>query len=129
MGARDRRAALRELRRIRTHSSTLLPVAIALRALNCLQKGTTESSLNLWVPPEPLSWLLQSPLNCEGTTIGRGDHIPAGLSPLGSAVVYRSRHRPLIDIAPGGWSEMLWMGRRRVGHDAHRCKTAISSRR
>jgi SAM-dependent methyltransferase len=66
-----------------THfNALLLPVAIALRALDRLHRGTTESSLDLWVPPAPLNWLLQQPLNLEAAAIGRGGHIPAGLSLL-----------------------------------------------
>ncbi len=66
-----------------THfNALLLPVAIALRALDRFHKGTTESSLDLWVPPAPLNWLLQQPLNCESTVIGRGGQIPVGLSLL-----------------------------------------------
>ncbi len=66
-----------------THfNALLLPVAIALRALDRLHKGTTESSLDLWVPPGPLNRLLQQPLNCEAAVIGRGGHIPIGLSLL-----------------------------------------------
>ena len=66
-----------------THfNSLLLPVAIALRALDRLHTRATESSLDLWVPPAPLNWLLQQPLNLEAAMIGRGGHIPAGLSLL-----------------------------------------------
>jgi len=66
-----------------THfNALLLPVAIALRALERLHRGTTESSLDLWVPPAPLNWLLQQPLNLEAEAIGRGGRIPAGLSLL-----------------------------------------------
>jgi SAM-dependent methyltransferase len=66
-----------------THfNSLLLPVAIALRALERLYKRATESSLDLWVPPAPLNWMLQQPLNLEAAVIARGGHIPAGLSLL-----------------------------------------------
>jgi SAM-dependent methyltransferase len=66
-----------------THfNSLLLPVAIALRALDRLHARATESSLDLWVPPAPLNWLLQQPLNLEAALIGRGVTIPAGLSLL-----------------------------------------------
>jgi SAM-dependent methyltransferase len=66
-----------------THfNALLLPVAIALRALDRLHRGTTESSLDLWVPPEPVNWALQQPLNLEAALIGRGCPIPAGLSLL-----------------------------------------------
>ncbi|HXB66512.1 MAG TPA: methyltransferase domain-containing protein [Solirubrobacteraceae bacterium] len=66
-----------------THfNALLLPVAITLRALDRLHKGTTESSLDLWVPPTPLNWLLQQPLNCESAAVGHGGHIPIGLSLL-----------------------------------------------
>jgi SAM-dependent methyltransferase len=63
-------------------NSLLLPVAILLRALDRLHTRTTESSLDLWVPPEALNWLLQQPLNLEAALIARGVSIPAGLSLL-----------------------------------------------
>ena len=50
-----------------THfNSLLLPVAITLRALDRLHARATESSLDLWVPPAPLNWLLRQPLNLPG---------------------------------------------------------------
>ncbi len=61
-------------------NSLLLPVAIALRALDRVHASTTESSLDLWVPPAPLNWLLQQPLNLEAAAIARGGSIPVGLS-------------------------------------------------
>jgi SAM-dependent methyltransferase len=63
-------------------NSLLLPVAILLRALDRLSTKTTESSLDLWVPPEPLNWLLERPLALEAALIGHGGRIPAGLSLL-----------------------------------------------
>jgi SAM-dependent methyltransferase len=63
-------------------NSLLLPVAILLRVLDRLNTRTTESSLDLWVPPEPLNWLLERPLSLEAALIGRGGRIPAGLSLL-----------------------------------------------
>ncbi len=63
-------------------NSLLLPVAILLRALDRLSTKTTESSLDLWVPPEPLNWLLERPLALEAALVGRGGRIPAGLSLL-----------------------------------------------
>jgi len=63
-------------------NSLLLPVAILLRALDRLSTKTTESSLDLWVPPEPLNWVLERPLALEAAMIGRGGRIPAGLSLL-----------------------------------------------
>jgi SAM-dependent methyltransferase len=63
-------------------NSLLLPVAIVLRALERLDTRTTESSLDLWIPPEPLNWLLERPLELEATLVGRGGRIPAGLSLL-----------------------------------------------
>ncbi|HLH14525.1 MAG TPA: class I SAM-dependent methyltransferase [Solirubrobacteraceae bacterium] len=63
-------------------NSLLLPVAIGLRALDRLSTKTTESSLDLWVPPQPLNWLLERPLTLEAALIARGGHIPAGLSLL-----------------------------------------------
>jgi SAM-dependent methyltransferase len=64
-------------------NSVLLPVAIALRVLDRDNRATTtESSLDLWVPPEPLNWLLERPLAAEAALISRGGRIPAGLSLL-----------------------------------------------
>ncbi|HTA13772.1 MAG TPA: class I SAM-dependent methyltransferase [Solirubrobacteraceae bacterium] len=63
-------------------NSLLLPVAILLRALERFKPATTKSSLDLWVPPPPLNWLLRQPLNLESAAIGRGGSIPAGLSLL-----------------------------------------------
>jgi SAM-dependent methyltransferase len=63
-------------------NSLLLPVAIMLRALDRLNTKTTESSLDLWVPPQPLNWLLERPLAIEAALIQRGGRIPAGLSLL-----------------------------------------------
>ncbi len=65
-------------------NSLLLPVAILLRVLDRVQTRAraTESSLDLWVPPAPLNWILQQPLNAEAAAIGYGRPIPAGLSLL-----------------------------------------------
>ena len=63
-------------------NSLLLPVAILLRALDPLSSKTTESSLDLWVPPRPANWLLERPLTLEAAVIGHGGRIPAGLSLL-----------------------------------------------
>jgi SAM-dependent methyltransferase len=63
-------------------NSLLLPAAIVLRVLDRFSRKTTESSLDLWVPPEPLNWLLERPLALEAGLIGRGGRIPAGLSLL-----------------------------------------------
>ncbi len=63
-------------------NSLLLPAAIMLRVLDRFSRKTTESSLDLWVPPEPLNWLLERPLQLESALIGRGGRIPAGLSLL-----------------------------------------------
>jgi SAM-dependent methyltransferase len=63
-------------------NSLLLPVAIMLRVLDRLNRKTTESSLDLWVPPQPLNWLLERPLAIEAALIARGGRIPAGLSLL-----------------------------------------------
>jgi len=66
-----------------THfNSLLLPVAMLLRILDRFSRKTTESSLDLWVPPRPLNWLLERPLLLEAGLIGRGGRIPAGLSLL-----------------------------------------------
>lgn len=63
-------------------NSLLLPIAILLRVLERFNTKTTESSLDLWVPPAPLNWLLQRPLELEAAMIARGGRIPAGLSLL-----------------------------------------------
>jgi SAM-dependent methyltransferase len=63
-------------------NSLLLPVAILLRLLDRVNTKTTESSLDLWVPPEPLNWLLERPLALEAWLIARGGRIPGGLSLL-----------------------------------------------
>ena len=63
-------------------NSLLLPVAIFLRVLDRVNTKTTESSLDLWVPPQPLNWLLERPLALEAALIARGGRIPAGLSLL-----------------------------------------------
>jgi SAM-dependent methyltransferase len=60
----------------------LLPIAIILRVLDRVSRKTTESSLDLWVPPEPFNWLLERPLEIEARVIARGGRIPAGLSLL-----------------------------------------------
>lgn len=66
-----------------THfNSLLLPAAIVMRALDRVRPGTAESSLDLWIPPTPLNWLLERPLALEAALIGRGMRIPAGLSLL-----------------------------------------------
>jgi SAM-dependent methyltransferase len=63
-------------------NSLLLPVAIMLRVLDRFNRKTTESSLDLWVPPEPFNLLLEQPLTLEASLIARGRRIPAGLSLL-----------------------------------------------
>jgi SAM-dependent methyltransferase len=63
-------------------NSLLLPAAILLRVLDRFSRKTTESSLDLWVPPQPMNWLLERPLQLEAALIGRGGRIPAGLSLL-----------------------------------------------
>jgi SAM-dependent methyltransferase len=63
-------------------NSLLLPVAVMLRLLDRVNTKTTESSLDLWVPPEPLNWSLEQPLTLEAALIGRGGRIPGGLSLL-----------------------------------------------
>lgn len=66
-----------------THfNSLLLPIAVILRALERVNPKTTKSSLDLWVPPAPLNWLLRQPLQLEAALIGRGGSIPGGLSLL-----------------------------------------------
>ncbi|HTD08840.1 MAG TPA: methyltransferase domain-containing protein [Solirubrobacteraceae bacterium] len=63
-------------------NSLLLPVAILLRVLDRFSTKTTESSLDLWIPPEPLNWLLERPLALEATLVAHGGRIPSGLSLL-----------------------------------------------
>ncbi len=64
-------------------NSLLLPVAVVLRVLDRVNRAkTTQSSLDLWVPPAPANWLLERPLAIEATLIARGWRIPAGLSLL-----------------------------------------------
>ena len=63
-------------------NSLLLPVAILLRVLDRVNTKTTESSLDLWVPPQPMNWLLERPLALEAALLGRGGRIPVGLSLL-----------------------------------------------
>jgi SAM-dependent methyltransferase len=63
-------------------NSLLLPAAILLRVLDRFNRKTTESSLDLWVPPAPMNWLLERPLLLEAALIARGGRIPAGLSLL-----------------------------------------------
>lgn len=69
-------------RQVRTSyfNSLLLPIAIILRVLDRVSRKTTESSLDLWVPPEPFNSLLERPLRIEAGVIARGGRIPAGLS-------------------------------------------------
>lgn len=69
-------------RRTTYFNSLLLPVAILLRILERVNTKTTESSLDLWVPPEPLNWLLERPLALEAALIKADGRIPAGLSLL-----------------------------------------------
>jgi SAM-dependent methyltransferase len=63
-------------------NSLLLPAAILLRVLDRLSRKPTESSLDLWVPPQPINWLLERPLALEAAVIARGGRIRAGLSLL-----------------------------------------------
>jgi len=63
-------------------NSLLLPVAILLRVLDRFNRKTTESSLDLWVPPEPVNRALEVPLKLEASMIAHGGRIPAGLSLL-----------------------------------------------
>lgn len=72
-----------QTRRLAHMNSLLLPVAIALRAVERIAPRATESSLDLWVPPQPLNWLLQQPMNAEAAMIGRGVSMPIGLSLVG----------------------------------------------
>jgi hypothetical protein len=50
--------------------------------LDRFSRKTTESSLDLWIPPGPLNAALEQPLNLEAAVIARGGRIPAGLSLL-----------------------------------------------
>ena len=55
-------------RQVRTtyFNSLLLPVAILLRVLDRFNRKTTESSLDLWVPPEPFNWTARAPARDRG---------------------------------------------------------------
>lgn len=70
-------------RRLSHMNALLLPVAAALRATEKLAPRATESSIDLWVPPGGVNWLLQQPMNAEAALISRGVPIPAGLSLVG----------------------------------------------
>jgi SAM-dependent methyltransferase len=63
-------------------NTVLLPVAILLRLMDRLSRKTTESSVDLWVPPGPMNWLLERPLALEAAVIARGGRMPVGLSLL-----------------------------------------------
>jgi SAM-dependent methyltransferase len=63
-------------------NSLLLPAAIVLRVIDRFSRKATESSLDLWVPPAPVNWLLERPLALEAALIAHGGRIPAGLSLL-----------------------------------------------
>ena len=62
-------------------NSLLLPVAVTLRALARFNHRATESSLDLWVPPAPMNWLLEQPLRLEAELIDRGVQIPRRVLP------------------------------------------------
>ena len=69
--------------RVTYFNSLLLPVAIAMRALERLRPADSETSPDLWIPPAPLNRLLEQPLHLEAAIIGRNGHtLPAGLSLL-----------------------------------------------
>jgi len=80
----ERAAAQAGWEKVRTthFNSLLLPVAVMLRVLDRFNRSTTESSLDLWVPPQPLNWVLERPMLLEAGLIGRGGRIPVGLSLL-----------------------------------------------
>ncbi len=60
-------------------NSLLLPVAILLRVLDRVNRAkTTESSLDLWIPPEPVNWLLERPLALEAALIAPRRAHPRG---------------------------------------------------
>jgi len=63
-------------------NTVLLPVAILLRLMDRLSRKTTESSVDLRVPPGPMNWMLEWPLALEAAVIGRGGRLPVGLSLL-----------------------------------------------
>jgi SAM-dependent methyltransferase len=69
--------------RVSYFNSLLLPVAIAMRALERVRPADSETSPDLWIPPAPLNRLLEQPLHLEAAIIGRNGHtLPAGLSLL-----------------------------------------------
>ena len=61
---------------------TFIVYTILLRVLDRFNRKTTESSLDLWVPPEFVNRALELPLSLEAALIARGGRIPAGLSLL-----------------------------------------------
>ena len=69
--------------RVTYFNSLLLPVAIAMRALERVRPAESETSPDLWIPPAPLNRLLEQPLHLEAAIIGHNGHtLPAGLSLL-----------------------------------------------
>lgn len=80
---RAARAAGWRDRQLSHMNSLLLPVAIMLRAAERVTRRATESSLDLWIPPQPLNWLLQQPMNAEATLIAHRVSVPVGLSLVG----------------------------------------------
>lgn len=69
--------------RVTYFNSLLLPVAIAMRALERVRPGESHTSPDLWIPPAPLNRLLEQPLHLEAAIIGHNGHaLPAGLSLL-----------------------------------------------
>jgi SAM-dependent methyltransferase len=72
-----------DLRRTTYFNSLLLPAAVVLRILDRFSRQqTSESSLDLWVPPDHMNRMLERPLLLESRAIERGRRIPAGLSLL-----------------------------------------------
>ncbi len=69
--------------RVTHFNSLLLPIAIALRALERVRPPASGGSPDLWIPPAPLNRALEQPLHIEAAIIGRNGHaLPAGLSLL-----------------------------------------------
>jgi len=69
--------------RVTYFNSLLLPVAIAMRALERVRPAESETSPDLWIPPTLLNRLLEQPLHLEAAIIGHNGHtLPAGLSLL-----------------------------------------------
>ena len=89
-------------RQVRTtyFNSLLLPVAILLRVLDRFNRKTTESSLDLWVPPEPFNWLLERPLAHRGARDRPRRAHTSGPLAAGRVPLSASQRSPACAVAP-----------------------------